>query len=292
MRTYILLYILSIFIIAISCNPKTYTAATAYHRINQIIHDAQGNPGLYGQTTEEALKQSPFSNWYLPQYNSYTPDSIVLTELRPELRNKTIQIFMATWCGDSKREVPRMLRLLHLCGVPPTAIEIINVGRGDHDYKQSPTHEERGKNIHRVPTFVVYQNGKEINRIVEFPVQSLEKDLLNILHREAYTPKYQGAAWMLQWYSHDNWEQHQRDSTTLADDLKKQVLNRSELNALGKVQLSLQEINKAFFTLKLNLMLFPEDPFALRSFAKALLRKGDTTAANQYLEKAERYARQ
>ncbi|QEC42701.1 thioredoxin family protein [Pseudobacter ginsenosidimutans] len=292
MRTNILLCILSIAVISDSCQPKIVPASSVSNYVNQIIRDAQGNPDLYGQTTEEGLQQAPFSNWYLPQYNSYTPDSSVLAALRPELRNKTMQIFMATWCGDSKREVPRMLKLLHLCGVPPTAIGIINTGRGDHDYKQSPTHEERGKNIHRVPTFIVYQNGKEINRIVESPVQSLEKDLLSILHREAYVPKYLGAAWMLQWHSHADWQQHEHDSTILAGDLKKLVLNRSELDGLGKVQLSLQEINKALFTLKLNLMLFPEEPLALRSFSKALLRKGDTVAANHYLEKAERYARQ
>jgi len=286
------LYILSIAIITSSCHPKTIPATTTSNNINQVIRDADGNPDLYGKSTEEALQQPPFNSWYIPQYNSYTPDSNIIATLRPELRNKTIQIFMATWCGDSKREVPRMLKLLHQCGVPPTAIGIINLGRGEHDYKQSPTHEERGKDIHRVPTFIVYQNGKEINRIVEAPVQSLEKDLLSILHREAYMPKYLGAAWMLQWYSHADWEQHEHDSTSLAADLKKLVLNRSELDALGKVQLSLQEFNKALFTLKLNIMLFPEEPLALRSFSKALLRKGDTTAANLYLEKAERYARQ
>lgn len=279
-------------IIASSCQPKTYPAATPTITINQLIHDAQGNPDLYGKSTEEAMKQPPFNSWYLTNYNAYAPDSIALEALRPALRNKTIQIFMATWCGDSKREVPRMLKVLNLCGVPPTAIEIINVGRGDHDYKQSPTGEERGKNIHRVPTFIVYQNGHELNRIVEFPEQSLEKDLLRILQQEAYLPKYQAAAWLMQWYSDHNWEQHEHDSTFLAAELRKIILSRSELDGLGKVQLSLQEINKALFTLRLNTMLFPEDPYTLRSFSKALLRKGDTSSANHYLEKAERYVRQ
>jgi thiol-disulfide isomerase/thioredoxin len=292
MRTNIFLPVLSILIIASACQPKTYPAASATVRMNQLIRDAQGNPDLYGKSTEEGMKQPPFSSWYLSNYNGYTPDNTVLNFLRPALRNKTIQIFMATWCGDSKREVPRMLKVLNLCGVPPTAIEIINVGRGDHDYKQSPTHEERGKNIHRVPTFIVYQDGKELNRIVEFPVQSLEKDLLRILQQEAYLPKYQGAAWMLQWYGHPAWEQHEHDSTILAADLRKIILSRSELDGLGKLQLSLQEINKALFTLKLNSMLFPEEPLVLRSFSKALLRKGDTSSANHYLEKAERYVRQ
>ncbi|HVK49050.1 MAG TPA: thioredoxin family protein [Pseudobacter sp.] len=288
MRTYILLCVTSMLVIASACQPKIQTNSKPT-ALNQLIRDAQGNPDLYGQSTEEGMKQPPFDTWYITNYNAYTPDSNIILRLRPELRGKTIEIFMGTWCGDSKREVPRMLKVLSQCGVPPTAIRIINVGKSEHDYKQSPTHEERGKNIHRVPTLIVYQDGKEINRLVETPVQSIEKDLLQIARKEAYVPKYLGAAWMLQWYSHPDWAKHEHDSVLLAADLKKIVLNRGELDGLGRVQLSLQEINKAVFTLKLNTMLFPEESYVLRSFSKALLRQGDTLQARLYLEKAAQY---
>lgn len=194
MRKNILLPIL-IIIIVTSCHPKIFKDSNGPENLNQLIRDALGNPDLYGKSTEDGLRQSPFNNWYLPNYNGYTPDSLILLKLRPELRNKKIQIFMGTWCGDSKREVPRMLKVLNNCGVPPFQIEIINVGKGANDYKQSPTHEERGKNIHHVPTFIIYENGKEINRIIETPVESPERDLLRIVNREAYMPKYAGAAW-------------------------------------------------------------------------------------------------
>lgn len=287
MRTYILLPVISILVIASACRPKIQTVQPA--AINQVVRDAQGNADLYGQTTEEGLRQPPFDTWYNANYDAYTPDSSIIIQLRPELRGKTIEIFMGTWCGDSRREVPRMLKVLHQCGVPPTAVRIINVGRSEHDYKQSPTHEERGRNIHRVPTLIVYQDGKEINRLVESPLKSIEKDLLQIAGKEVYVPKYLGAAWMLQWYDHPDWADHEQDSTRLVAGLKKIVLNRSELDALGRVQLSLQEINKAVFTLKLNTMLFPEESLVLRSFSKALLRKGDTAQARLYLEKAAQY---
>jgi hypothetical protein len=35
--------------------------------------------------------------------------------------------------------------------------------------------------IERVPTFIIYKEGKEIGRIIETPVQSLEADLQKIL---------------------------------------------------------------------------------------------------------------
>lgn len=292
MRTIIFLPIFILLLIANACNPRVRKATVEPANLNQRIPDANGHPDLYGQSTEEGMKQAPFDAWYLPNYNGYSPDSGVLTPLRAGLRNKKIQIFMGTWCGDSKREVPRMLKVLHLCGLPPSRIEIINVGHGEQDYKQSPTHEERGKDIHHIPTFIVYQDGMEINRIIETPIQSLEKDLLRIVNHEAYIPKYPAAAWMLQWYSHPDWEDHEHDSTNLASELKALVLHRGELDGLGRVQLSCHEISKALFTLRLNTILFPKEPHTLRSLSKALLRKGDTATANQYLEKADWYARQ
>jgi hypothetical protein len=41
-----------------------------------------------------------------------------------------------------------------------------------------------------VPTIIVEQKGAEIGRIIEFPVTSLEKDLLTILRKEKYQPNY------------------------------------------------------------------------------------------------------
>jgi hypothetical protein len=62
----------------------------------------------------------------------------------------------------------------------------------NHDtlYKQSPEHEERGLNILRVPTLIVYDNNNELNRFVEYPVESIEKDLLKMLSRLPYKPNY------------------------------------------------------------------------------------------------------
>jgi len=69
-------------------------------------------------------------------------------------------------------------------------LTLVMVGNNDSLYKKSPQHEEAGKNIVRVPTIIVDQKGVEIGRIIEFPVSSLEKDLLTILRKEKYQPNY------------------------------------------------------------------------------------------------------
>ncbi len=64
------------------------------------------------------------------------------------------------------------------------------VSNQQDSYKQSPQHEENGRNIIRVPTIIIEDNFKEVGRIVEYPVVSLEKDMLSILRKERYVPNY------------------------------------------------------------------------------------------------------
>lgn len=40
-------------------------------------------------------------------------------------------------------------------------------------YKESLQHEKKGLNIVRVPTFVIFKDGKEVNRIIERPIKTL-----------------------------------------------------------------------------------------------------------------------
>ena len=49
---------------------------------------------------------------------------------------------------------------------------------------------EKDKNIHHVPTFVVYKERQEIGRIIETPTETLEEDLFNILIGDPPTPNY------------------------------------------------------------------------------------------------------
>ena len=49
---------------------------------------------------------------------------------------------------------------------------------------------EKDKNIHHVPTIVVYKERQEIGRIIETPTETLEEDLFNILIGDPSTPNY------------------------------------------------------------------------------------------------------
>jgi thioredoxin 1 len=88
-----------------------------------------------------------------------------------------IYVFFATWCHDSKREVPRLLRLLNKLDVPENHIHLIGLNFMKNDL------QNRGQDfkVKKTPTFILLRNNKEIGRIVEKPDISLETDLLKIL---------------------------------------------------------------------------------------------------------------
>ena len=56
--------------------------------------------------------------------------------------------------------------------------------------KTTPGAFEEGLNITNVPTFIFYNNKKEINRIVESPVENLEQDFLSIVSGKPYKHIY------------------------------------------------------------------------------------------------------
>lgn len=154
------------------------------------VKDAFGNEMLLGKCTVAALQQFPFVKWYNTNYASYVVDTATCNFIRPLLQDKKLIIFMGTWCGDSRREVPRMIKMLECCNFDFKNLELILVSNQDSLYKKSPGHEEAGRNIVRVPTLIIDEQRKEAGRIIEYPVSSLEKDLLSILRKENYIPHY------------------------------------------------------------------------------------------------------
>ena len=187
MKTYFILIIISVFTIS-SCSVSRNSSSPVL--VNQISKDSRGNDMLLGKCTRTALLQSPFVDWFKPNYDSYVVDSFTCNFIKPLLEGKSMTIFMGTWCGDSRREVPRVLKMLDCCGFPMNDLALVMVGNSDSLYKKSPQHEEVGKNLVRVPTIIVEQKNAEIGRIIESPITSLEKDLLAILRKEKYQPNY------------------------------------------------------------------------------------------------------
>lgn len=133
---------------------------------------------LLGYIEPARFSRLPHSEWFLSGFDEYTADSLVLGRLREALPDGlTIKIVLGTWCPDSRREIPRFLKITGLLGIDPADMTFIGVD----DAKISPVGEYEGLGIERVPTFIFYKNNVEAGRIIENPVSSLEQDMLDIL---------------------------------------------------------------------------------------------------------------
>lgn len=181
---------MAVAIVCMLCTSLLALAQQAGTSTDTLPTDAAGRPMLLGKQPREALLQAPFADWFRANYQAYLVDSFTCQFIRPLLADKHLSIFMGTWCGDSKREVPRLLKMQDCCGFPASQLTLIMVNNHASMYKQSPGHEEAGRNILRVPTLIVESNGKEVGRLIEYPVVSLEKDLLAILRQDGYVPHY------------------------------------------------------------------------------------------------------
>lgn len=164
-------------LLMISCKTKQMEDA------NPIVDEKGDLVGLFQQ--KDLLKE-PFISWYTINYETYTPDSLILEEIKPLWKDVTIKGFIGTWCGDSKREVPRLYKVLTQSGFNLKNLTMIGLNRE----KKSPNNEQEKMNIERVPTFIFYRKGVEIGRYVEYTVQSLEQDILKILEGRGYVNPY------------------------------------------------------------------------------------------------------
>jgi tetratricopeptide (TPR) repeat protein len=275
--------IIAIIIIAsVGCQPKLFNHTSLNHEST----DSRGNVMLLGQCTRQRLQQAPFNEWFTKNYNDYSVDTATAEKIKSKLRGKHLVIFMGTWCGDSRREVPRIFKILDYCGVKSTKIDLIMLDNHDSVYKQSPAHEERGLNIHRVPDLLVFEKRNELGRIVESPVVSLEKDLLAIANGDAYTPNYKAVVFLVNSFKQNNIDEIENNLPALSNQLKPLASGSSELNTYGYVLMAGGEMKKAGIVFKLNTLLYPDNANAFDSFGEYYFKTGNKILAKENYQKA------
>jgi len=233
--------------------------------LNKEITD-QGNPFLLGEINKKGLTSTNYNAWFAKEYDSYQPNQELIQKKSNDLKDYTITLFLGTWCGDSKRQVPRFYKVLEASNYPMQQLTTIAVSRKPGMFKQSPNHEEKGLNIHRVPTFIFYKNGVEINRIVESPVASFEEDIEHILDNN-YVPNYKVVTKVnkiLQEFGVKKFKQKVKNQIPV---FKKQVKSLHELNSYAHFLKSTDRTEEAGEILWLNTKLFPEKPEVFVSLA-------------------------
>lgn len=104
-------------------------------------------------------------------YKGYRPREALLDDVAEALPSAHVLIFSGSWCGDCRREVPKLARIAELL---PSGWTFELVGE-DEALKRS-------HHVLAIPTFLVLDaaGGAEIGRIVENPegTQGIEGHLL------------------------------------------------------------------------------------------------------------------
>ncbi|MCC7298038.1 MAG: thioredoxin family protein [Bacteroidia bacterium] len=133
---------------------------------------------LNSDDSATALWAKEFLAGFETEFKNYHPDKKIIDKLKKFSTEIQVKVIGGNWCSDTKREVPRLCKILYYMGVDANKFEYYRVDRNkkpvEPDFASSRT-------IGAVPDMVIYKNGTEVGRIVEVPNKTLEKDLLNIL---------------------------------------------------------------------------------------------------------------
>ena len=141
---------------------------------------------IEGEVNTDYLFNSPKTTWFQKNYESYIVDDITSNKDFSKLNEYNIEIFMNTKCHDSKREVPRLLKILNTLNFSNENLRIVLL----NSEKKTIDGLEIGKDITNTPTIIFLKNSNEENRIVEFPFENLEKDIFRIINDMSYKNVY------------------------------------------------------------------------------------------------------
>ncbi|MFQ5721829.1 MAG: thioredoxin family protein [Candidatus Aminicenantales bacterium] len=123
---------------------------------------------------EEILRNFP--KWQ-EKAASYFPRPEIIEKLRSINYPLKIEVFLGTWCPDSQEHVSAYFKIMEMADNPLITSSYIGLPRD----KESRQPYIKGKNITKVPTFIILINDHEKGRIIEHPVKSLEEDIIKII---------------------------------------------------------------------------------------------------------------
>src|SRR5260221_4515917 len=131
----------------------------------EVLPDKNGEKVLNGIISRDLLeKDSSFSKWWRENLNGYSANTNTVTALKKNADSIQLLVFMGTWCDDSHFVIPKFFSLLDAAGFSRDKVTLIGVTRN----KKTFSHLTEALDIINVPTIIVYKNGREAGRVVEY----------------------------------------------------------------------------------------------------------------------------
>ena len=149
--------------------------------INKVIIDPDiDREILFGWVDRAGIASKDFLIDEQQKYDAYTADKESIVYLKKTFladQSLSILVVFATWCGDSKEQVPDFFKIADQAKISNVKYLAVNRKKkaGNIDMSQM--------DIQLVPTFIVFKGDIEIGRIIETPIYTLENDLVAILKK-------------------------------------------------------------------------------------------------------------
>ncbi|HVI44097.1 MAG TPA: thioredoxin domain-containing protein [Chitinophaga sp.] len=130
---------------------------------------------LKGKIDMKTLMQDQSTAWFYKGVNNYQPNDNMLNYLKANRSNYNLVVVMGTWDEASRKIVPELYNVMIKAGSPDE--QVLMFGADQKLETDAPTDYK----VKKVPTIIVFRDGKEAGRIVGEPKESVEGDLARII---------------------------------------------------------------------------------------------------------------
>lgn len=170
MKNYILVFA---FLMGVAACHSTKKNTSAY----TVTYD-NGDKVLRGNITRAQIENDTAFGWFKENMKWGKADAAAVTAFNSKKDKFSIVVFGGTWCHDTQNLLPIFYRLIDKSGYPDNKITLIGVDRA----KTAPNDLHKKYNIINVPTFIIFKDGKEVGRVVEYGTKgAIDKELGEIV---------------------------------------------------------------------------------------------------------------
>jgi len=153
-------------------------SAGVWSQSYETFSERPGEKTIKGHLPRTLLETDTSFHWYAATYKNYKARPDALENIRKQKDSIEIVAFMGTWCEDSHFIIPQLIALLDSAQFPKERCSFIGVDRN----KKTVGRLSEAWNVTLVPTILVFKNGKEMGRIVEYGKYGMfDKELAEIL---------------------------------------------------------------------------------------------------------------
>lgn len=130
---------------------------------------------IVGATTLEEISEK--DNIFQIYMDRYQPEEAAVEFLKSVEDSVSLLVFIGTWCRESKKYIPGLIKTLKAADSPFISLKYVGVD----EQKKIPETFLKTFEIEYIPTVVVMKGREEIGRIEEAPQQLIETDLVEVL---------------------------------------------------------------------------------------------------------------